>query len=172
MHIVFPVSIFQDVGDVGALLGGIAALYAAIRGIPILANRIVLVRRVEQAEANAAAAMANERIATDAAKAFRLASHGWQSAVEQIGLEVSALRQEITESRAEVQASRDELKKARELLAEAIIYITNIHTFMRLGGAPPEMSSHLREELAAILDNQTHSSFNLPEIPSKERKNS
>ncbi len=150
------------VQDIGALMGGAGTLYAAVKGMPMLSNFLKnQVRLVHERNAMAVerdAAVENAKRATDAADAFELAAKGWRAAIDSIGAEVLALRAEIEASRRDVQASREELhesreelRRTRELLAEAIIYITNIHTFMRLGGAPPEMSVNLRSELTAIL---------------------
>lgn len=155
--------------DVAALIGGIGTFYASVRGIPMLANflkkQVRLMRERDLAIEERDAAIANERRATNAAQSFDLAAKGWRTALEAIGDEVSALREEVHESRDEVHASREDLRKTRELLAAAIRYITDLHTFLRLGGIVPQMPDALRAEIDAILKNKDLSEIHAPLSP-------
>ncbi len=133
--------------DIAALMGGSAALYGVLRGLPIMADRLKLIRERDEA-------LDRARVAEEAATAFESAARGWKLAVEQVGEEVASLRSELAASREEVHQSREEVRKARELLAQAIVYITSLHTFMRVGTNLPQMPPELRAEIDAILENR------------------
>jgi predicted NBD/HSP70 family sugar kinase len=158
--------IHVTIQDVAALLGGSGTLYASVRGIPMLSNflknQVRLVRERDDAVEARDAALLQAKTATDAAEAFELAASGWKAALEQIGREVEALRAAVAQARAEVAQSRQEVHATRELLAQSINYITAIHTFMRVGGNPPEMPSALRSEIDAILENKEIADLHAP----------
>lgn len=132
--------------DIGALFGGVGMLYGSIRGIPLLtafADRVRVARERDLALERASQA-------EDAAKAFELAAKGWREALDQNTAEISELRSEVHRSSVQLSETMEELHRVKALLAQSIIYITGWHTFMRLGGTPPEMPAELKSEIDAI----------------------
>lgn len=151
-------------------------MYASVRSIPLLANflttQVRLTRKCAALTEERDAALAKAKVATDAAEAFEMSSDGWKSTVEQIGetvqelrAQLEAMRKEVAAARAEVAASRREVHAQRELLAQSIVYITGLHTFMRVGGNPPQMPEALRREIAAILENKALADVSTPLDP-------
>lgn len=145
--------------DIGSIMGGAGALYAAIRGIPLLANQVKLAQRAANAEERA-------QQSEEAALAYQQAADGWKSVAEQTKAEVAGLRKDVASALEEAHRTQDDLRKTRELLAQAVLYITGLHTWMRLGGGtpPPQIPTDLRAEIDAILENK--SSLDIP--PTKD----
>lgn len=121
------------VQDVATLIGATAAAYGVVRGMPILANRVRLAR-----ERDGAIELARE--ARDAAEAYRISSDGWQSAVER-------LREQIKEL-------TDEVHTLRAQLAAAVLYITEVQTYMRSGGAVPKLPDALWQSFSALANSE------------------
>lgn len=117
--------------DLSAALAALSAAYGVIKGLPLLADRVRLMRDRESA-------MTNEREARDAAEAYRLSSEGWQSAVDR-------LREQVSDLTIEVHTLRSQL-------AAAILYITELQAFQRGGnvGAPPKLPEALYTALATL----------------------
>lgn len=109
--------------SLAALIGAFTALYGVIKALPILRDRVQLMRERD-------AAIMREREAVAAAEAFRLSSEGWQAAVDQL---------------------REEVHSTKELLGSAIAYIARVIHSRDSGELPPmpdDLQSLVNESLS------------------------
>ena len=112
-------------------LVALVVCYGVIKSLPLLRDRVKLVR-----ENSAVKELLHE--ARDAADAYQLSSEGWQSAVEQLGEQIRELTRRIEASNA--------------LLASAVLYITDLHTYVKVGGSTvPPIPEDLREAIEAVI---------------------
>lgn len=137
--------IHVTLSDLGALMGGASAVYCSIRGIPLLADRVRILRERDMAIESAAQSK-------EAAESYQRATEAYKTELSQVKDELGGLREEMAAAREEARQTQDDLRKTRELLAQSVVYITNLHTFMRLGGNMPQMPTELRNEIDAILE--------------------
>lgn len=119
------------VQDLSATIAALSAAYGVFRGMPLLADRLKLIRERDGAQESS-------REAREAAEAYRLSSEGWQSAVDRLRDQVSDLTVEV--------------HTLRSQLAAAILYITEVQAYQRGGnvGLPPKLPTALYAALAAL----------------------
>ena len=120
-------------------------VWATVKGLPLLANRLRLIQRNSDLEGQNTELRRAAETYRQAAEAYQLSSEGWQSAVEQLGDEIRKLTSEQSETRQEVH-------RLRTQLASAILYIADLHTYSRVGGAHvPPMPLDLRDAIEEVL---------------------
>ncbi len=138
----------SDVAD--AVLALLAAI-GALKLIPHLKSKVVLVRERDAAVAEAISSRAQLLIAEGTVQTLRDNSEGWREAMERVTGDVERMTGEITELRAEMRATSAELVDVKHRFGVAVQYIAElIHhgsVVSQAGLAVPPIPEILRDEI-------------------------